>query len=134
MLTRTELNAWTKALRDNPDLQATEGKLQTVEGKFCCLGMLCEVQGVPRQLDQVHGMQDTAVVRYDFGEDTSIATLKGELAVRLGSNLGNFQDMGMPQLKWQQVEYSGLACANDNGVPWAVIADHLDKHYPAVED
>lgn len=30
--------------------------------------------------------------------------------------------------------YSSLAEANDNGVPWAVIADHLDKHYPCSDE
>jgi hypothetical protein len=52
---------WVEALRSGRYQQAT-GKLMTEEG-YCCLGVLCEVAGLPIALDGFN------VVGADLGED-----------------------------------------------------------------
>ena len=37
---------WIDALRSGQYLQG-QGQLQAIDGKFCCLGVLCEVLGIP---------------------------------------------------------------------------------------
>jgi hypothetical protein len=126
MLTRTQLSAWTKALRDNPEKQG-RGFLNMGD-KFCCLGMFCELQGVPKEVN-LHG-----IATYHFGErlvDESPRLVRGKQADYFGgSGDGRFAAMGMPYLEVGSRTYVTLADANDADVPWSVLADHLDKHYP----
>lgn len=37
-------------------------------------------------------------------------------------------------LSYREANYISLSLANDNGVPWTVIADHLDEHYPCSDE
>jgi hypothetical protein len=130
MLTKSELKAWVADLRAHPELQGQE-YLKTKEGKFCCLGRLCEVQGIP---------WDGATSSYSFsvincaGNVFSCSALIGDLAEEFGSNLGDFSSLNMPNLIHEGHSHAVLANANDLGVPFSAIADHLEKYYPAVED
>jgi hypothetical protein len=127
-LTKSELKAWTDALRANPEQQIT-GKLvnkltlETCEIGFCCLGKLCETLG-GRPAPMYKGLG------FD-GETTYLpAQIAEKLAVVTLTRDGSFSHLGMPEL----CGWCSLAHANDNGATWPEIADHLDKYYPAVEE
>ncbi len=128
MLTRKELTAWTDALRSGEYLQGTRSllKYNREEGdlRYCCLGVLCEVMGLES------GQSKEVQVAYCFGTDKDVAFLPESLRDKSGlTGLGYFSPMNMPYLKGNH----SLACANDHGVSFAEIADHLDKYYPCVD-
>jgi hypothetical protein len=128
MLTRAELTRWTAALRENPNKQGTGCLRSEAEGegnfKFCCLGMACEVFGVPR-----------AGQGYSFdGGERENGYLSGSFARKIGHYKGDFAGLGMPLLKYGSRDYCDVAAANDRSVPWSVIAEHLDKHYPCSDE
>jgi hypothetical protein len=120
MLTKQELKSWTDALRSG---EYTQGKMALKgihpDGYFshCCLGVLCEIQDIP---------QERGCHCYRF--DNYSVLLPNSLAVKFGSNNGNFKEIDMPPIGG----FHSLARANDEGVSFAEIADHLDKYYPAV--
>ena len=120
MLKKSELKAWTDALRSGEYTQG-QGRLKTInlDGScsHCGLGVLCEIQGVPQERG----------IRY-FRFDNYSVLLPNSLAVKFGSNNGNFKDIDIPPIGG----FRSLARANDEGVSFAEIADHLDKYYPAV--
>jgi hypothetical protein len=125
MFTRERLTRWTKALRDNPHQQITSVLTNGVGTGFCCLGKLCEVEGLT--------LYRTAYVFDDRGLE-STCHLRGALAVDLGSPTGFFEDLKMPDLVHEGVAHRHASDANDEGVPWPVIADHFDKHYPCSDE
>ncbi len=119
MLTRAELTKWTTALRANPEQQII-GRL-TSDGKtgFCCLGKLCQVMGliaIRPQLERTPEYQG--------------CTVSLPNSINLGHPDGNFEALGMPDLK----EYQTAASANDNGATWLEIADHFDEYYPCSDE
>lgn len=126
MLTRKELKDWTTALRSGKYKQG-DGYLKalddTGELEYCCLGVLCEIQGIPNKLHKDF---------YEFDNDelgTKSSLLPRELSLKLGlRECGDFIK-GMPKLDGN----TSLTHANDNGVSFTEIADHLDKYYPCVD-
>ncbi len=130
MLTKSELKAWVADLRANPHLQGQD-YLQSRAGKFCCLGRLCEVQGIPWDRDTI---SYSFPVTMQIDNLSSSGSLTGDLAEEFGSNTGDFFTLNMPNLIYGGHILSGLAVANDSGVPFSAIADHLEKYYPAKED
>jgi hypothetical protein len=130
MLTKSELKAWTDALRANPEQQIGSRLVNRDATGFCCLGKLCQTLGYEPEL-----MSDE-----QLGFLGSNSTLPMEVRQRLRINgspvpidqdgTAVFKSLTMPQLR----NYSSLAHANDNGTTWAEIADHLDKYYPAIGD
>lgn len=129
-LTKAELNEWCDFLEANPQLQGT-GTLMSHDGKMCCLAALAVLQNVPRTLNTTE-----SCYQFEFlGESCAISTgsLKGYLAERLGSPLGRFGPMGMPSIYYKGYNYHSAAAANDNHVPWPVIAGHFRKHYKTAD-
>ncbi len=128
-LTRSQLNRWTAALRENPHLQGKR-YLQN-NGKFCCLGMLCKLEGVPFTLER-------GIAVYNFGDYRSPRVLQGNMRASFNDSTdGNFKALGMPEMLDKRYDgskdwhyHDSLAQANDCGASWAEIADHLDKYYP----
>lgn len=51
-----------------------------------------------------------------------------------GYGLGDFRKMNMPQLFTDGGHEASLASANDAGVTFAQLADHLERYYPAIDD
>lgn len=136
MFTRQRLTAWTKALRENPE-QQTIGMLCNLElTKFCCLGKLCEVEGLT--FTPVEG---TGMAKLPCG---NMALLPISIVEEFGSNTGHFGDLGMPNIKksvynpktekLEQLGFTSAAEANDNGCTWAEIADHFDTYYPCSDE
>lgn len=122
MLTKSELKAWTDALRSGKYIQGQE-KLKGIhfngEASYCCLGVLCEIQELPQT-------QLNSTVSF-CGASTYLPDI---LTLKVGSDEGSFEKLGMPPLNG----FNSVAQANDEGVSFAEIADHLDKYYPAEED
>ena len=120
MLTKSELKAWTDALRSGEYTQGQE-RLKTINPdgscSHCCLGVLCEIEGLPQER---FGLSLRFI--------NSGTYLPDGLALKFGSDEGVFEEIGMPFL----AGFNSIAQANDNGVPFSEIADHLDKYYPAV--
>ena len=121
MLNRTELKAWTDALRSGDYIQGHE-KLKQINQdgscSHCCLGVLCEIEGVP---------QEKFGYFFKFGKSSTY--LPDNLACKFGDEEGMFDLIGMPFLRG----FNSVAQANDAGVSFSEIADHLDKYYPAIE-
>lgn len=120
MLTKQELLSWTNALRSGEYTQGQE-RLKTINPdgscSHCCLGVLCEIQGVPqKKFEDCYRFADAGCY------------LPTSIALEFGSDEGVFADLGMPFLGG----FNSVAQANDEGVSFAEIADHLDKYYPAI--
>lgn len=121
MLTKQELKAWTDALRSNEYVQGKDFfKKLNEQGDlcFCAIGLLCEVNGIT-------GTKDGDMFTYSSEEDEDFlnrSKLNSEHAY------GQFWILSMPDLQG----YTSIADANDGGVSFTAIADHLDKYYPAV--
>lgn len=135
MLTKSELAAWVADLRTNGHLQG-KGMLcqEDSEGnlKFCGLGRLAEIQAIPRN------QKTEKLWEYKFSqrrEHHVSGRLAGPLMEKLGGyGLGDFRKMNMPQLFTDGGHEASLASANDAGVTFAQLADHLERYYPAIDD
>jgi hypothetical protein len=121
MFTRERLTRWTKFLRENPKLQGA-GSLISLNGKMCCLGALCFVEGLPIATPRGQGF----ILDGELGD----TELFGKLEQDFGSATGNFFDLGMRDLQG----YRSAASANDFGISWLKIADHFDKFYPCSDE
>lgn len=137
-LTKEQLDRWVKALRDNPGEQR-KGYL-SVNGGFCCLGKLAQLEGVPMQPGDTEApleLRSSQTLFFPIKDNLPAANCRyvaGDLRKKLAreghnnrdAGAGMFKNLGMPDLE----EHESLADANDAGVTWAAIADHLEKHYP----
>lgn len=128
MLTRNELTQWTTFLRANPEKQ-TSHVLKNEKGEMCCLGALAECMGVKANWDFKF-----LAFYFDFDGVKDSAYLAGNLLKKFGSRYGRFKELRMPNIRHEGALYCDAADANDAGVPWAVIADHFDKHYPCADE
>lgn len=72
---------WIKALRSG-EYEQGHGRLHTADGKFCCLGVLADIEAMG---DWVLEDRFNYVLQLDSGE-RGFATLPGRLAKRLGIN------------------------------------------------
>lgn len=112
MLTKKQKTEWVAALRSGDFPQGTN-YLETQEGKFCCLGVLAKINGL--------ATVDSSLER---GSHSSINLAAADDDFTHG---GVFYSMEMPQLRG----YGSLASANDAGVTFTEIADHIEKYLPA---
>lgn len=111
---------WATDLRANPDLQG-RSNLETPDGKFCCLGRLCAIQGLVRipsffvddapQFVGPAGDQNSGDLPRSFAEEIGI-TAAGWLLSPGGTVL---LGRGGNQIC--------LAALNDDGAPFSQIAD-----------
>lgn len=129
MFTRERLSRWTASLRKNAGRQAV-GQLLHEDGKQCCLGHLCEVEGLE--------VDPKTKTRYLFPQAGKVYSEAGFLIMALksefGSGAGYFSALRMPPLVCQGRAFVSAAEANDNFVSWAVIADHFDAFYPCSDE
>ena len=121
MLTKQELKSWTDALRSGEYIQGKDYfKWKNDQGDlcFCAIGLLCEVKGFG-------GVRSGNMFIFDSDE---VELFLSQTQLGGSDYYGQFDNIGMPDLRG----YTSIAEANDGGVPFAEIADHLDKYYPAV--
>lgn len=95
---------WTEALRSGKYKQG-QRELQDPKGKFCCLGVLCEVLEVPKQA---------------YG----VGIYYGEIHERSSAFL---PISVMKQVELTVQEQSLLANMNDEGQSFKKIADYIDR-------
>jgi hypothetical protein len=112
---------WVAALRSG-EFEQGKGTLKR-DGKFCCLGVLCELAA---RAGVVTAAQDRGITRYGTGLEhgTGIAD-SGTLppSVRHWAEV----DSHNPNLIPNNHE-SAAAYLNDGGVPFAHIADLIEYH------
>lgn len=134
MFTRERLTRWTNALRANPEQQISHA-MTDGEGRFCCLGKLCDVEGLEPIL--IGGGSDYLgsdyLERFGYEEDNA-TQLPLIISKEFGHPFGHFNWLGMPDLFYNGKTWPSASWANDNGVPWPVIADHFDKYYPCSDE
>ena len=110
---------WLAALESGKFKQTKDGYLRTIEGRYCCLGVACELFG-----PKATGLSGNAV---RFGkESTSNAPKKTQYALALRGCLGQITDGTYLSTE------SRLADANDRGVSFKRIAAFCRKHPEAV--
>ena len=105
---------WIEALRD-PSTKQTQGRLGKPDGSRCCLGVLCDVMGVPfykcgGMVAKLEGPGITVLPRI-VQELADMASPNGELGNRTLDNLDN------------------LAIMNDNGASFTEIADIIEQNW-----
>jgi len=95
---------WVAALRSGKYKQDTEkGKLETVDGKFCCLGVACKVAGVGNKNN---------VLSQAWIEDSK-----------------DFKIKGVPKILKEDTELpTRLAQMNDAGKSFKFIATWIEKN------
>lgn len=110
MMTPKEVRQeWVKALRSG-DYQQGVGKLRSLDDKYCCLGVLCEL-AVKSDVTFV----EPAIDCYRYGEEKQIAALPAEVLEWAGirESLGYYNE-------------TGLARLNDTGESFTIIADIIE--------
>lgn len=108
MMKQEVKDKWIEALRSGEYEQGI-GRLRSSENKFCCLGVLCEVQGVESHLNH-----DEESYRY-FGNKNGFQSL-------LPSSVA-IDDWKLPY-----EDTSILMGMNDNGKSFNEIADWIEEN------
>jgi len=105
-MTKEELRAaWLEALRSGKYKQG-KNFLCNRNLEYCCLGVLCEVAGIPK-------VKEDDLFSFDYSSASLPAFLKEK--VGLYSSLGNSKDVT-----------PSLSALNDNGNSFSEIADLLE--------
>lgn len=107
-----ELKAkWVAALRSGEYKQGRRA-LRSVANEFCCLGVLCEVAGVPSQLDERTDIVYTYTFKCGDVQTKSSAFICGDLF----SSIGSYDSV--------------LISMNDvSKNTFCEIADYIEEHY-----
>ena len=119
------MKEWVAALRSGEYEQGIQYLCKN--NKYCCLGVLCELQPdleweivIKKEDDneEVHGLPPKTVKRY--GKDGHTGSLPISIVTKLGlrSRFGSFKD--------ETITLSGL---NDQGKTFAEIADIIEKNW-----
>lgn len=107
---------WLKALRGGKYRQG-KSALQTIDGKFCCLGVLCDLHAKATGRKWQKPASEDGHPKYMRSHDFLPAT------VRKWAGMDN--DNGeLPDSE----SYESLAVANDEGVGFPHIARLIEKH------
>jgi hypothetical protein len=119
-----ELKAkWIAALRSG-DYKQGRSRLATVDGGYCCLGVLCEVLELPKK--RVEGGYEFAglscVLSYSITEPLGI------------DSIGSFEpdegdERAMGVRTGEVCQAASLAMLNDSGYSFAEIADMIEKYF-----
>lgn len=114
--------AWVKALRSGDYEQGT--KYLRMDGKFCCLGVLCDLAeraGIPLAVV-------ASISNYPVVYDTHTMTLPYQVVKWSGIGLGN--EFGKYFDPKDEVQFShSLARDNDDGKSFAEIADIIEREF-----
>jgi hypothetical protein len=114
---------WIAALRSGEYLQG-QSKLNS-GGKFCCLGVLCELAaeaGIVKKTVKMSGATVYIAIDDDFDSSTEVLPFKvSEWAGLTDAN---------PCVIYSSYEYEfqSLAQLNDNGESFYIIADLIEEH------
>jgi hypothetical protein len=118
---------WTRRLRSGSYLQG-QGRLAPA-GKFCCLGVLCEIaaeQGVVKRFRGVlEAPFEIETVQYGGGDDDEFydSVLPEQVAEWAG-----IQDID-PYFRPSDEEQSHLSALNDEGSDFNEIAQYIDEYW-----
>jgi hypothetical protein len=120
---------WVKALRSG-EYKQTKNVLKDERGRFCCLGVLCDVMGYkfgPVQDIEI-GPACEVIGPDGFGtsEFFSLPTEVQELA-QIATGTGSFE-LGSDDD--ENFEEHDLAQMNDAGTSFEEIADLIESHWP----
>ncbi len=112
------MKKWVKALRSGKYKQG-QGLLETLDGKNCCLGVLCKVAGI-RKIKRRAPLGRVHSIVFGGKKNPSIGTLSQSEMKRVGmvscdGKLPNVAD--------------SLASLNDSGKTFKQIAKLIEKHY-----
>lgn len=126
---------WVKALRSGDYEQGQDYLCR--DGKFCCLGVLCEIQELPKQVvRQRDGADDRDDIYYVFN-GTSYSGGPGLAGVVQQSMIPRFaqttilEDLNLQQTVADDVGdkrtlHTHLICMNDKGKSFIEIADYIE--------
>ena len=136
--TRERLTRFTDALRSG-EYRKNLGSLvnKNEDGSFCycALGVLCKVEGY-EVTDLTLDPGDFKITGTDVGffypEESYILT--HVLPVKLDRESGGWFQSSRSSLEYGGIRYCNIPTANDRGVPWDIIADHIDKNYPCSDE
>lgn len=110
---------WLKALRSG-DFRKTTNVLKrffkTVEPRYCCLGVLCEItkDEFPEAADHIKRRESEA---YGISHPRSGTSMMAMLSEKMREHTGINSD-----------QQRKIATKNDNGESFAHIADYIEKH------
>ena len=119
MLTAKEKQDWIAALRSG-DYAQGRGTMKR-DGRYCCLGVFAELQGVDIKPFGVGSALLMPAQAAKLAKDTTGLSIDG------ASN-GTFRSCGLPPFK--NPDYQSLSGMNDNGVSFQEIADFLEENLP----
>ncbi len=110
---------WVAALRSGKYDQA-QGALHTVNGGFCCLGVLCDLYAKEKKIRNGWGVNtESPEVKEIFGENQVLPDQVKEWA---GLNSDDGKLLAVKTIT------SSLAQENDNGSSFSKIADMIEEH------
>lgn len=110
---------WISALRSGQYKQG-RGRLRNEDDHYCCLGVLCEVMGIPWEPSEETG---------DMSYAGSIAYVPGQYAQQIGITPGGLFDKEITMSDLDDQTFSGVAALNDAGYSFAVIANVIEKQF-----
>lgn len=115
---------WVKALRSGDYEQGQDYLCR--DGKFCCLGVLCEIQELPKEV--VEGD-----IYYVFEGLESYATKRAlqQSAIPAAARATILEDLNLRQTVTDEVGdgrslHTHLICMNDEGKSFTEIADYIE--------
>lgn len=122
-ITREEaLELWLTTLEQHPERQTTS-VLGTSEGKFCCLGQLCDLL-LEREVEEV-SREDSEYDLYTYEGETE------ELPKSVVKFMGFRDTLGELSEKYvvdEANKFGCLATMNDGGVSWSDIAKFIREN------
>lgn len=105
---------WVEALRSGR-YQQGQGYLKTYNGKFCCLGVLCNIMGYQWRYN------NTGVYPVD-DKGAWVCVMRGDYPQ------GFLGDMILDKVRLSDQEQINLADLNDSGSTFSEIADYIEKN------
>ena len=113
---------WVSALRSGEFKQGTM-QLRTLDDKYCCLGVLCELAVREGVIDPpLPGVQGQFTDAYYFDGNKNYVPLAVRQWAGLEDSVGGYHVEGV---ETEQV----LAVNNDASMPFPQIADIIEKHF-----
>jgi hypothetical protein len=123
---------WIQALLSG-DYEQGQHSLRDSEGKFCCLGVLCDLYSQEDDKEarweksdgQFNGKYRFKVVEEDYGHSGVLPLAVSEWAGLTSDNVD--YDSGSPMVVMGDGYMKSLASMNDSGDSFGDIADHIEE-------
>jgi hypothetical protein len=127
---------WAKALESGRYKQGF-GALKDKDGAYCCLGVLCRVQGLTFRKDPADGEPAIFIGRNDFGNCEYEGNVLPDRVIKSAglrnmNTAGDFKDENYaPVAVWKNDlrVYSDLISMNDDKLDFPTIASAIRKNY-----